>query len=60
MYAEMSPDWVSTTGMAVSEPPPRASESLAARLEEAGVQVEHVAGVGLAAWRAAQQSEICR
>jgi hypothetical protein len=31
MYDAMSPAWVSTTGSAVSEPPPRSSESLLAR-----------------------------
>jgi len=31
MYAEMSPACVSMIGRAVSEPPPRSSESLAAR-----------------------------
>ena len=31
MYAEMSPALVSITGSAVRDPPPRASDSLAAR-----------------------------
>ena len=31
MYADTSPAWVSTIGSAVSEPPPLASESFAAR-----------------------------
>jgi len=31
MYAEMSPALVSMTGRAVSDPPPSASDSLAAR-----------------------------
>ena len=51
----MSPALVSMIGSAVSDPPPSASESLAARSSSRRVQVEDVAGVGLAARRAAQQ-----
>jgi hypothetical protein len=54
MYADTSPAWVSMIGSAVSEPPP-ARRHLGRALEEARVQVEDVAGIGLAAGRAAQQ-----
>jgi hypothetical protein len=42
-------------GSAVSEPPPRSSDSLTARSSRPGVQVEDVARVRLAARRAAQE-----
>ena len=42
-------------GSAVSEPEPLSSFSLAAPLQQAGVEVEDVAGIGFAARRAAQQ-----
>ena len=55
MYAETSPALVSMIGSAVSEPPPSVVAELGGALEQAAVQVEDVAGVRLAARRAAQQ-----
>ena len=64
MYAETSPAWVSMIGSAVSEPPPellpraRVGDvvgELHRALQQARVQVEDVARVGLAARRTAQQ-----
>ena len=51
----MSLALVSMIGRPVSEPPPSSSDSLRAALQQPRVQVEHVARVGLAARRAAQQ-----
>ena len=51
----MSLALVSMIGRPVSEPPPSSSDSLRAAFQQPGVQVEHVARVGLAARRAAQQ-----
>ena len=42
-------------GSAVSEPEPIVLVELGGALEQAGVQIEHVAGIGFAARRAAQQ-----
>ena len=55
MNAEMSLALVSMIGRPVIEPPPSSSDSLRAALQQPGVQVEHVTGVGLATRRAAQQ-----
>jgi hypothetical protein len=55
MYADTSPAWVSMIGSAVSEPPPLLVGELGGALEQAAVEVEHVARVRLAARRAAQQ-----
>ena len=55
MYAEMSPALVSMIGSAVSDPPPSCVGELRRALEQAAVEVEDVAGVGLAARRATQQ-----
>jgi hypothetical protein len=55
MYAETSPAWVSMIGSAVSEPPPRLVGQLGGALEQAAVEVEHVARVRLAARRAAEE-----
>jgi hypothetical protein len=54
MYADTSPACVSMIGSAVSEPPPFSSLS-ARRARAGGCEVEDVAGIGLAARRAAQQ-----
>ncbi len=43
------------TGSAVSEPEPLVLVQLGRALEQAGVQIEHVARIGFAARRAAQQ-----
>ena len=51
----MSPALVSMTGSAVSDPPPERVGQLGRPLEQPGVQVEDVAGVGLAARWAPQQ-----
>ena len=55
MYAETSPALVSMIGSAVSEPAPMRVAQLRGALEQAAVEVEDVAGVRLAARRAAQQ-----
>ena len=55
MYADTSLALVSMIGRPVIEPAPSSSESLAQRSSSRRVQVEDVAGVGLAARRAAQQ-----
>ena len=51
----MSPALVSMTGRAVSEPAAHGVGQLGRALQQPAVQVEHVAGVGLPAGRAAQQ-----
>ena len=39
----------------MSEPPPSLSESFGGALQQARVEIEDVAGIGLAAWRTAEQ-----
>jgi hypothetical protein len=52
MYADTSPAWVSMMGRAVREPPPMLVGELRRPLQEPGVEVEDVPGVGLTTRRA--------